>query len=61
MSSKASLKKQKVMAKEIMARYDNNIGVLREKGTAGELKAVMTYIANESNYKQRVTAGLEKE
>jgi len=55
------LNEQQEQARKIIAKYHGSLGELHENGTAQELRFAMMYIANESNHKQRVVAGLDKE
>jgi len=56
---KIDLIEQKRVAKEIMFKYNDDLVALYDKATSSELKSVMMYIANESNHKQRIIAGID--
>jgi len=44
--------------KEIMEKYDNDLGELDDKATRKEFKTVMKWVADSSNRKQRELVGL---
>ena len=48
--------KEKV--KQIAEKYNKSIAELSEKATAKEFKFVMSYIAQEANYRQRELVGM---
>ncbi|GAB2027976.1 hypothetical protein [Lactovum odontotermitis] len=50
---------EKEQVKKIIEKYDNDLSKLSEEGTEKEYKAVLKFIAQEANRKQRELAGLE--
>lgn len=58
---KSDAKKRRQIAKSIMEKYDNDLFNLEDQATATEVDDVMAYIADESNHKQRIIAGLDKD
>jgi hypothetical protein len=51
---------EKDKALEIAKKYNNDYGEFSEKATAREFTALLKYVANEANMKQRKIAGLDK-
>ncbi|MFC6182070.1 hypothetical protein [Lactiplantibacillus daowaiensis] len=60
MSQALDLATQREHAMAIAAKYDHSHFKLQHEATSEELKAVLMYVANEANHKQRVIAGLDK-
>ncbi|MBF0013004.1 MULTISPECIES: hypothetical protein [Enterococcus] len=52
---------EKEKVETIMIQYHRNFSILQKKATPSELKTVLNFVAEESNRKQRVLVGLEKE
>lgn len=52
---------EKEKVETIMIKYHGNFSILQKKATPSELKTVLNFVAEESNRKQRVLVGLEKE
>lgn len=49
----------KKVVDDIMAKYNHDFGNLSKNATRKEYKTVLRYVAQESNRRQRQTAGLE--
>lgn len=50
---------EKEQVKKIVEKYHKSLAELSEKATAKEFKLVMSYVAKQSNERQRKLAGLD--
>ncbi|MDR0299709.1 MAG: hypothetical protein LBI13_06460 [Streptococcaceae bacterium] len=51
---------EKEQVQQIVEKYGKDLSKLSEEGTTAEYKAVLKFIADETNRKQRKLAGLEE-